>query len=143
MVAALRTAGISAVSAQAAAQGRSLRVAARPPVVTETPGEQHLAAAVRSIRAGEAAKAALDGPGRVARVTPHELVDLLSEAIRDHLPIWLDFADPSGQRKVRMVDPLTLRHGQLTGFDHREQRVVAFPLSRIAGIAVVDLAEPT
>lgn len=137
VTAALRKSGVAAVSAMDAAPSRPRRLPAPPAVRTEYLGDDHLAAAVRAVRAGESARAVLEGPTAVAPVAPHDLVEAIAGAIRNGRPLWLDFSDPTGTRRVRLVDPLTLRGGLLSGFDHREQRVTAFALSRIAGIAVV------
>ncbi len=134
---ALRQAGVAAVGATSVAT-RPPRLAPPRPVRTQRPDDDLLQAAVRAVRAGEAAREALEGPMQVSALTPHDLLDLLSDAIRRRQRIWLDFADPAGLRKVRLVEPLTLRAGLLSGFDHREQRVVGFPLARIAGVAVVE-----
>lgn len=136
VTAALRKAGIMAVAAQAAAP-RPLRVPAPAPYEPVTASPPQLQAAVRGVRAGTEARRALTGPDRIAPAAPHELVDLLQSAIRDRTSVWLDVTDATGTRRVRQVQPLTLRSGLLSGYDQRERRVLGFPLSRIAGIAAI------
>lgn len=65
------------------------------------------------------------------------MLDILQTAIRERRAVWLDVTDAAGMRRVRHVQPLTLRSGVVSGFDEREHRVLAFPLSRIAGIAAI------
>ena len=136
VTAALRKAGLPALSPAMPARPR--RLPAPRPVRTELPGDEEAAVAVRGLRAGEAARASLSGPAKLAPVGPHELVDILRDAIRQQSVVWVDFADPTGTRRVRAVQPLTVRAGMLSAFDTRDRRVSAFPLSRIAGIAVAD-----
>lgn len=136
VTAALRKAGVVAVSSHVPA-ARPRRLSAPPPPVPITPDEEQLLAAVRAVRSGTEARRALTGPDRLGPVGPHELVDTLQAAIRDRRSVWIDVTDATGTRRVRHVQPLTLRSGLLSGFDQREHRVLAFPLSRIAGIAVV------
>ena len=108
------------------------------PVIAEPIDAAHLAAAVRTLRAGESARAALTGPARTVPASPHDLMAMLTQAIREGNRVWLDVSDPTGERRLRLVEPITLRAGTLTGFDQREHRVIPFPLSRIAGISVVE-----
>lgn len=134
VVAALRRAGIPAVDAQGPQRRRPARVPAHPPVVAEQVAEEWVSAAVRAVRSGEQARVALAGVDRTERVGPHELLDRVGAAIRDATLLWIDVVDATGQRRVRLVEPLTLRAGMLSAYDHREQRVMGFPLSRIAGL---------
>ena len=135
---ALRAAGLAAVVAGAQRPAQRRRLPAPRPVTTARPDSDQLAAVVRALRAGASARNVRADPQRVAAVPPHDLVDMLTDAIRERRNVWLDYADPTGTRRVRQVEPLNLRAGMLSGFDHREQRVAAFPLSRIAGIGLVD-----
>lgn len=136
VTAALRKAGIPALGTAGTPQ-RPRRLPAPRPVATASPGSDERAAAVRGLRAGAAARASLAGPSRVEPVSPHQLVAILGDAIRDEASVWIDFADATGTRRVRSVQPLTLRAGMLSAYDPRDRRVAAFPLSRIAGIARV------
>lgn len=138
VTAALRKAGVLAVSAAATAQ-RPYRLAAAPvTMLSQGLNAAELAAAVRAVRSGQSARAALAGPSRTEALAPHDLADTLRDAIRDGRALWLDFADASGTRRVRHVQPITVRGGVLSGFDQRDHRVAAYPLSRIAGVALVD-----
>ena len=138
VAAALRKAGVSAVSAAIAPAARPKRLPSPHPVIAEPIDAAHLAAAVRTLRAGESARAALTGPARTVPASPHDLMAMLTQAIREGNRVWLDVSDPTGERRLRLVEPITLRAGTLTGFDQREHRVIPFPLSRIAGISVVE-----
>ncbi len=134
---ALRSRGISAVSAITTGARRPRRLAGPRPVSTQHADEDQLAAAVRAVRAGESARVALAGSQRTQALGPHDLVSALTTAIRDGDLVWLDFSDAAGTRRTRLVEPLTLRAGVLSGFDRREQRVAAIALSRIAGLSRV------
>jgi hypothetical protein len=134
VAAALRKAGLPALGTSDAAPAPR-RLPGPRPVVAEYPDAQERAVAVRGLRAGAAARASLAGPRPVAPVGPQELVAILSDAARDQASVWIDFADATGTRRVRSVQPLTLRAGVLSAYDTRDRRVAAFPLSRIAGIA--------
>lgn len=138
---ALRKAGLPALSPSGVAP-RPRRLPAPRPVRTDAPSEEDFAVAVRGLRAGEAARRSLIGPSTLASPGPHDLVAMLQEAIREESTVWVDFADPTGTRRLRAVQPLTLRAGVLSAFDTRDRRVAAFPLSRIAGIAVADASGP-
>ena len=138
VVTALREAGIPATSPETPRGVRRDRAPVPTPLSVSRPDADWIAAAVRSLRAGEASRHARVGSGTGVRaVPPGELVDLLGRAISDGRSLWLDYSDPTGTRRVRRVEPLTLRAGTLSGFDHREQRVMAYQLSRIAGVAPV------
>jgi hypothetical protein len=134
VAAALRKAGLPALGTNETAP-RPRRLPAPRPVLTEYPGAEERSVAVRGLRAGAAARASLAGPSPVVPVGPRELVTILTDAIRDEIAVWIDFADATGTRRVRSVQPLTLRAGVLSGYDTRDRKVAAFPLSRIAGIA--------
>jgi hypothetical protein len=138
VVAALRRAGVAAVGAQGAQRRRAARLPAGPAVAVDAIGQDWVDAAVRAVRTGERARLELAENGRARPVGPHELVAAIGAAIRDRRHLWLDVADTTGQRRVRLVEPLALRTGMLSGYDHREQRVMGFPLSRIIGLAPVD-----
>ena len=117
---------------------RRRRVAVPAPTTVTHPGPDVIAAAVRALRAGERANAS--APGAAGRpplqpLGPSDLSQMLADAARDGQGVWIDYADQTGSRGVRMVEPLTLRSGSLAAFDHREQRVRSFSLSRIAAAA--------
>ena len=102
-----------------------------------------VSAAVRALRAGD--RSGPDGgagPGRLSPMTPAALTDLIQSAISGSHPLWITYADNTGVRATRLVDPLTLRSGSLVGFDHREQRVRAFTLSRIGAAGAAERSEP-
>lgn len=140
VIKALRAAAVPAVGDETERPRRARRVPSPPPVTTQVASSAWVEAAVRSLRAGEASRfaAGTNGTGQVTPVGPHALVEVLQAAIKEGRSLWLDVSDPTGTRRVRRVDPLTLRSGVLSGFDHRDQRVAAFPLSRIAGIGHPD-----
>jgi len=138
VTAALRKAGVAAVTAVGAAPRPHRLVAPAVTVLQPSLSDAELSAAVRAVRAGQTARAALAGPVPTEPLAPHDLADTLRAAIRDGRTLWLDYADAAGTRRVRHVQPILLRGGVLSGYDQREQRVAAYPLSRIAGVAVVD-----
>lgn len=117
-------------------QPRPARARVLAPTTTSVSPDEVLAAAVRSLRSGDRTRLATGTAGRgFTRLSPNALTETLQAKIKDRAPILLDYVEQTGQRVPRLVEPLTLRVGSLTGFDHREQVVRAFSLARIAGLA--------
>jgi hypothetical protein len=116
---------------------RPPRLVADPPV----PRVDVLAAAIRALRAGDrgvsrgvtvAGPAGSDTPPRTAAA---DTVAALRAAVEEHRSVWLGYVDDDGGVVERVVDPLEVRGGWLTAFDHRYEAVRTFRVHRISGVA--------
>jgi hypothetical protein len=121
---------------------RPERLVAEPPV----PAEAVLVAAVRALRSAElggARGAEVVGPaaaGDVPRTAVGETLDLLGRAVARGGPVLLGYVGTDGLTAERVVDPVEVRGGLLTAYDHRTEQVRTFSLHRIAGVALLDPA---
>ena len=129
------------------AQERRTRVRPRPPRLgaePPAPTDALVGAAVRALRAGEHAAAnrppALPdgtGSGRLPRTTTTETLDQLRIALAAERAVWIGYADPAGVTTERVVEPLRLEGGFLTGYDLRTAQVRTFTIARITAVAAV------
>ena len=105
---------------------------------------EEVEATVREIRAGDAALAArrTDPARQVPGVTTASTLELLSRAVREQLPVWLGYVDAQGSGSRRMVQPLTLGGGFLSGFDEGRGEQRTFAVHRITSVALVDSDRP-
>ncbi len=123
---------------------RRTRQAQRPPRLVADPPVPRvdvLAAAIRALRAGDrgasrgvtvAGPAGSDTPPRTAA---SDTVAALRAAVDEHRSVWLGYVDDDGGVVERVVDPLEVRGGWLTAFDHRYEAVRTFRVHRISGVA--------
>ncbi|MGY2064604.1 helicase-associated domain-containing protein [Blastococcus sp. SYSU DS0619] len=127
------------------------RPPARPRAAGRRPGsESHpapralspddLDATVREIRAGDAALAARRGEAvrQVPGVTTASTLELLSRAVRDGVPVWLGYVDAQGSGSQRVVQPVSLAGGFLSGYDERRRENRTFAVHRITSVALVE-----
>ncbi|MCZ2858235.1 helicase C-terminal domain-containing protein [Blastococcus sp. VKM Ac-2987] len=127
------------------------RPPARPRAAGRRPGsESHpapralsaddLDATVREIRAGDAALAARRGEAvrQVPGVTTASTLELLSRAVREGVPVWLGYVDAQGSGSQRVVQPVSLAGGFLSGYDERRGENRTFAVHRITSIALVE-----
>jgi predicted DNA-binding transcriptional regulator YafY len=80
--------------------------------------------------------------GQAPAVTPGEAADVvarLQQAALNRETIWIGYADAEGQTSSRMVQPLHVDGGQLHALDQGAQRVRAFAVHRITGVATAGL----
>ena len=114
----------------------------RPPRVIgeyETPREELLTAALRALRAGDRASAKRSGvPTTVASATPTETMAALTVAIKNKETLVIGYADSDGGVSQRIIDPIQVMAGVLVAYDHGNDEVLRFPVSRINGIALVE-----
>jgi hypothetical protein len=124
------------------AAGRRLGAPPSPAARPVTPAEAE--ATVREIRAGDAALAARPAaPVRqVPGVTTAGTLEVLSQAIREGLPVWLGYVDAQGSGSQRVVQPVSLAGGFLQGWDERRQENRTFAVHRITSVALVDEEAP-
>lgn len=115
---------------------------AASPITAHAPEETLIAAAVRTLRAGERTHgpraSVVAGPATgtgAPRLTSTAITTSLRQAITDNQQLWVGYADTDGGVIEQIVDPIRLSAGVLTAFDHRLNAVRTFAVSRITGIA--------
>lgn len=117
---------------------------ARRPSTGHPPSEAAMEAMVRSLRAGERARAnrpSRDDPNRpaVQPRKPIETVALLTETAANAQTVWIGYVDNNGGASERLVDPLRVQGGWLTAYDHVRDAVRTFAVHRITGVAPVEV----
>ncbi|RMI32443.1 helicase-associated domain-containing protein, partial [Actinomadura harenae] len=111
----------------------------RPPDAVE---DSVITATVRALRAGEEAsrlgaarQAAAKGPdGEPPRSPAVATVELLRGAVERGARVWIGYLDQQGQASSRIVEPIRVEGGFLTGFDATRAAVHRFALHRITGV---------
>jgi predicted DNA-binding transcriptional regulator YafY len=106
-----------------------------------------ITAAVRALRAGDEASRhgaeharlragapAGDPPRSPAAAT----VDRLREAVERGVRVWIGYLDQQGGSSSRIVEPVRVEGGFLTGYDATRAAVQRFALHRITGVAELD-----
>ncbi|MGW7429079.1 helicase-associated domain-containing protein [Streptomyces sp. NPDC054861] len=119
-----------------------------PPV----PDATLLGAAVRAIRAGDLASTAVrrerpeGAPGRPAptggelpRTSPAETLATVQAAAMTGSAVWIGYVNAEGAASQRVIAPVRVEGGFVTGYDHTADEVRTYPLHRITGVA--ELAE--
>jgi hypothetical protein len=118
----------------------------RPPRIIgelDTPTDETLAAALRSIRVGEKSsnkqnalrEIASNALGSIPRTTANETLDLLNKLIAEACTLSIGYADNNGSATHRIVDPLSISAGSLIARDHATGEVQSFRIPRITGVA--------
>ncbi|MFF0307173.1 helicase-associated domain-containing protein [Streptosporangium sp. NPDC004379] len=115
----------------------------RPPVTFTGLEADVVAAAVRAVRAGDAAHRSRRAPvsppeGRPPRSPSTATVDALREAIRQGSQVWIGYLDSQGNATSRILEPARMEGGYLTAYDETRAAVHRFALHRITGIAGVE-----
>ena len=64
-----------------------------------------------------------------------ETMAVLRTAADAGTSVWLGYVDNDGVAAERVVDPVTLKGGQLTAYDHRSDAVRQFAVHRVTGVA--------
>ncbi|WP_327089082.1 helicase C-terminal domain-containing protein [Nonomuraea sp. NBC_01738] len=98
------------------------------------------AAAVRALRAGDAARLArrepVDAPdGQVPRGPATATISALQDAIRQGVRVWIGYLDSQGNATSRILEPARMEGGYLTAYDETRAAVHRFALHRITGVA--------
>ncbi|MCG5431158.1 helicase C-terminal domain-containing protein [Mycobacterium sp. MYCO198283] len=62
----------------------------------------------------------------------------LQEAVRDHTTVLIGYVDNAGVRSQRVVEPVSLRGGQLAAFDPAAGRVREFAVHRVSSVVPVE-----
>ena len=118
--------------------GRAEELRARTPKARRPAqdGARHavqVAAAVRSLRAGDAA--ARTRPA--AAVSPAGALSALRDAIERRASVVIGFTDNQGVVGERVVDPISVEGGQLTAHDRTADDVRTFAVHRISRVTPV------
>lgn len=119
----------------------------RPPRLVgdlPVPSAAVLTAAVRALRAGDLGEGAREdgvvGPaaaGELPRTAVADTLDLLRQAVEQGRSVLLGYVGTDGTAAERVVDPVEVRGGWLTAYDHRYEQVRTFAVHRIAGAALL------
>jgi hypothetical protein len=101
-----------------------------------------LAAAVRAIRAGDHAASAAPHPagirvpepsGLPPRTPAAETLTTLQAAARSGELVWIGYVGADGIAGQRVLTPVRVEGGFVTGFDHTAEEIRTYPLHRITG----------
>ncbi|MFJ3198774.1 helicase C-terminal domain-containing protein [Streptomyces sp. NPDC086989] len=117
-----------------------------PPV----PDETLLGAAVRAIRAGDLAATAVRreptdpaapaaAPGELPRTSAAETLATVQAAALTGSAVWIGYVNADGAASQRVIAPVRIEGGFVTGYDHTADEVRTYALHRITGVA--ELAE--
>ncbi|MFI8001700.1 helicase C-terminal domain-containing protein [Streptomyces sp. NPDC086010] len=109
-----------------------------PPV----PDSTLLAAAVRAVRAGDTAARAVNkeapdtaASGSLPRTTPAETLATVQAAAMTGSAVWIGYVNADGAASQRVIAPVKVEGGFVTGYDHTADEVRTYPLHRITGVA--------
>ncbi|MEU7008477.1 helicase C-terminal domain-containing protein [Streptomyces sp. NPDC046332] len=103
-----------------------------------------LGAAVRAIRSGDAAATAVrkerpDAParagGELPRTSPAETLATVQAAAMTGSAVWIGYVNAEGAASQRVIAPVRVEGGFVTGYDHTADEVRTYPLHRITGVA--------
>ncbi|MEV6955805.1 helicase C-terminal domain-containing protein [Streptomyces sp. NPDC051183] len=118
-----------------------------PPV----PDVTLLGAAVRAVRAGDLAATAVrkepaggsgvpaPAPGELPRTSAAETLATVQAAALTGSAVWIGYVNADGAASQRVIAPVRVEGGFVTGYDHTADEVRTYPLHRITGVA--ELAE--
>ncbi|MFG2006509.1 helicase-associated domain-containing protein [Spirillospora sp. NPDC048911] len=110
-----------------------------------------ISAAVRALRAGDEATRHGAEQARLRAETPAgdpprspamATIEQLRDAVERGARMWIGYLDQQGQASSRIVEPVRVEGGFLTGYDATRAAVQRFALHRITGVAEVDPADP-
>ncbi|TDD70006.1 helicase-associated domain-containing protein [Actinomadura rubrisoli] len=113
----------------------------------ETVDASMITAAVRALRAGdeasrhgaEQARLRADAPpGDPPRSPAMATIDRLRGAVERGGRVWIGYLDQQGQASSRIVEPVRVEGGFLTGYDATRAAVHRFALHRITGVSELD-----
>ncbi|MFE2147507.1 helicase C-terminal domain-containing protein [Streptomyces sp. NPDC059456] len=113
-----------------------------PPV----PDATLLGAAVRAIRAGDLAAtavrkepadpaAAAAVPGELPRTSAAETLATVQAAALTGSAVWIGYVNADGAASQRVIAPVRVEGGFVTGYDHTADEVRTYALHRITGVA--------
>ncbi|MFF5975501.1 helicase-associated domain-containing protein [Streptomyces sp. NPDC012769] len=103
-----------------------------------------LTAAVRAIRAGDRAAtvprkepttAAPLAAGALPRTSAAETLATVQAAAMTGSAVWIGYVNAEGAASQRVIAPVRVEGGFVTGYDHTADEVRTYPLHRITGVA--------
>ncbi|MFD3661826.1 helicase-associated domain-containing protein [Streptomyces sp. NPDC058659] len=101
-----------------------------------------LAAAVRAIRAGDRAATAVrkepstpTTAGALPRTSAAETLATVQAAAMTGSAVWIGYVNAEGAASQRVIAPVRVEGGYVTGYDHTADEVRTYPLHRITGVA--------
>ncbi|CAM5464677.1 helicase-associated domain-containing protein [Streptomyces diastaticus] len=105
-----------------------------------------LTAAVRAVRAGDRAAttprkdaSGAEAPGGLPRTSAAETLATVQAAAMTGDSLWIGHVNAEGAASQRLLAPLRVEGGYVTGYDHTADEVRTYALHRITGVA--ELAE--
>ena len=118
----------------------------RPPRIigeVESPTDESLIAAIRTLRTGEKSthrqtrlrQVANEALGALPRTTANETMDVLQQYISEEKTLSIGYADNNGGVTHRIIDPIRISAGALIARDHATGEVQSFRIPRITGVA--------
>jgi hypothetical protein len=118
----------------------------RPPRIigeVESPTDESLIAAIRTLRTGEKSthrqtrlrQVANEALGALPRTTANETMDVLQQFISEEKTLSIGYADNNGGVTHRIIDPIRISAGALIARDHATGEVQSFRIPRITGVA--------
>jgi hypothetical protein len=117
----------------------------RGPVPVTGPGLEpdRVADVVRMMRAGDvAADRRRHAVTTVSGASTLDTLHLLKQAVRDRRAVWLGYVNASGAASERIVEPVSVSGGLLTGFDHQREEMRTFAVHRITAVALMGEGGP-
>ncbi|MFD7981424.1 helicase-associated domain-containing protein [Streptomyces sp. NPDC059071] len=101
-----------------------------------------LKAAVRAIRAGDRAATVVRkepssarAAGELPRTSPAETLATVQAAALTGSAVWIGYVNAEGGASQRVIAPVRVEGGFVTGYDHTADEVRTYPLHRITGVA--------
>ncbi|CAM5432008.1 hypothetical protein GCM10010222_10820 [Streptomyces tanashiensis] len=102
-----------------------------------------LGAAVKAIRAGDRAAtavrkepaAAVESAGGLPRTSAAETLATVQAAAMTGSAVWIGYVNAEGAASQRVIAPVRVEGGFVTGYDHTADEVRTYPLHRITGVA--------
>ncbi|MER5885120.1 helicase C-terminal domain-containing protein [Streptomyces sp. NPDC001941] len=109
------------------------------------PDDTLLGAAVKAVRAGDAAatavrkepaeESAAPRDGELPRTSPAETLATVQAAALTGSAVWIGYVNAEGAASQRVIAPVRVEGGFVTGYDHTADEVRTYPLHRITGVA--------
>lgn len=107
-----------------------------------SPDDTLLTAAVRAIRAGDRAATAVrkepstpTAAGALPRTSAAETLATVQAAAMTGSAVWIGYVNAEGAASQRVIAPVRVEGGFVTGYDHTADEVRTYPLHRITGVA--------
>ncbi|MFF0423321.1 helicase-associated domain-containing protein [Streptomyces sp. NPDC004520] len=102
-----------------------------------------LGAAVKAIRAGDRAATAVrkepaapvEAAGGLPRTSAAETLATVQAAAMTGSAVWIGYVNAEGAASQRVIAPVRVEGGFVTGYDHTADEVRTYPLHRITGVA--------